>query len=423
MRTAPAFPGRACTAAALARAAWQLSLAQRRVAVAWAFLAPTLAVLLLTAGWPLLRTIWFSLTDAMLAAAEPPAFAGVNNYVALVTDAMWWRAVANTAISVLASVALEMVLGVAIALVLSVEWSGQGLLRAAVLVPWAVPTVVSAKMWAWKYHDLYGVINEVLLRLGVIAAPVAWVADPLTALPAVIVVDVWLPTQPLLANYREVFVEQPFGRNLLNSLVVASGTVALAAALSCFAAYALGRVDFRGRRMALLAMLGVSMLPQVAVLSGLFEVISWLGLYDNLGALVISYMAIVLPFMVWMVTTSMAALPPELEEAASLDGAGPAYVLLRIFVPLLAPAIAATGLLAFMTAWNEFLFALTFTLSNETRTVPVAIALISGASEHELPWGRVMAASVIVTLPLVALTMAFQRRIVSGLAAGALGGQ
>jgi len=232
-----------------------------------------------------------------------------------------------------------------------------------------------------------------------------------------------VPPRISFRNYTEIFVEQPFGRNLLNSLFVASATVALAAALACFAAYALGRVRFRGRGLVLLAVLGVSMFPQVAVLSGLFEVITWLRLYDNLGALVISYMMIVLPFMVWMLTTTMAALPPELEEAASLDGAGPAYVLVRIFVPLLAPAIAATGLLAFMTAWNEVLFALTFRLSKETRTVPVAIALISGASEHELPWGRVMAASVIVTVPLIALTIAFQRRIVSGLTAGALGGE
>jgi trehalose/maltose transport system permease protein len=232
-----------------------------------------------------------------------------------------------------------------------------------------------------------------------------------------------IPPRISFANYAEIFVEQPFGRNLLNSLVVASATVTLATALACFAGYALGRVKFRGRGTVLLAILGVSMFPQVAVLSGLFEVISWLRLYDNLGALVISYMVIVLPFMVWMLTTTIAALPQELEEAAALDGAGPAYILTRIFVPLLAPAIAATGLLAFMTAWNEFLFALTFTLSNETRTVPVAIALISGASEHELPWGRVMAASVIVTLPLIALTIAFQRRIVSGLTAGAMGGE
>ncbi len=232
-----------------------------------------------------------------------------------------------------------------------------------------------------------------------------------------------VPRRISFANYTDVFVEQPFGRNLLNSMIVASATVALGAALACFAAYALGRVRFRGRGTVMLAVLGVSMFPQVAVLSGLFEVISWLRLYDNLGALAISYMMIVLPFMVWMLATTIAALPPELEEAAALDGAGPAYVLTRIFVPLLAPAIAATGLLAFMTAWNEFLFALTFTLSNETRTVPVAIALISGASEHELPWGRVMAASVIVTVPLIALTIAFQRRIVSGLTAGTLGGE
>jgi len=232
-----------------------------------------------------------------------------------------------------------------------------------------------------------------------------------------------VPRRISFESYTGIFVEQPFGRNLLNSLIVASATVALATALACFAAYALGRVRFRGRGLVLLAILGVSMFPQVAVLSGLFEVITWLRLYDNLGALVISYMVIVLPFMVWMLTTTIAALPQSLEEAASLDGAGPVYVLTRIFVPLLAPAIAATGLLAFMTAWNEFLFALTFTLSNETRTVPVAIALISGASEHELPWGRIMAASVIVTLPLIALTIAFQRRIVSGLTAGAMGGE
>jgi trehalose/maltose transport system permease protein len=232
-----------------------------------------------------------------------------------------------------------------------------------------------------------------------------------------------VPHRISFESYAGVFAEQPFGRNLLNSLIVAGATVVLATALACFAGYALGRVTFRGRRMVLLAILAVSMFPQVAVLSGLFEVISWLRLYDNLAALVISYMVIVLPFMVWMLTTTIAALPQELEEAASLDGAGPAYVLMRIFVPLLAPAIAATGLLAFMTAWNEFLFALTFTLSNETRTVPVAIALISGASEHELPWGRIMAASVIVTLPLIALTLAFQRRIVSGLTAGAMGGE
>jgi len=164
------------------------------------------------------------------------------------------------------------------------------------------------------------------------------------------------------------------------------------------------------------------MFPQVAVLSGMFELVSWFGLYDTLGSLVLSYLILTLPFTTWVLTTFMRELPRELEEAALVDGAGPWTIITRVFLPLLWPALATTGLLAFITAWNEFMFAITFTLSNGRRTVPVAIALISGASHFELPWGRVMAASVIVTVPLVVLVMIFQRRIVSGLTAGAVKG-
>jgi trehalose/maltose transport system permease protein len=195
--TAPAYSHHHVPAAG-ARAAQRVPLTDRRVRLAWLFLVPTLVVLLATAGWPLLRTMWFSLTDANLTAAEPPAFIGLGNYTALVTDPMWWRAVANTALFALASVALEVALGLAIALVLNVPWRGQGLLRAAVLVPWAVPTVVSAKMWAWMLHDLYGVVNALLLQAGLIAEPIAWAASPRTAFPAVVLVDVW-KTTPFVA--------------------------------------------------------------------------------------------------------------------------------------------------------------------------------------------------------------------------------
>ena len=164
------------------------------------------------------------------------------------------------------------------------------------------------------------------------------------------------------------------------------------------------------------------MFPQVAVLSGMFELIRAVGLYDNLLSLTLSYLILTLPFTTWVLTTFMRELPRELEEAALLDGARPWVVITRVFLPLMWPALATTGLLAFIAAWNEFLFALTFTISNEMRTVPVAIALVSGASQFELPWGRVMAASVIVTAPLVFLVLVFQRRIVSGLTAGAVKG-
>jgi trehalose/maltose transport system permease protein len=133
-------------------------------------------------------------------------------------------------------------------------------------------------------------------------------------------------------------------------------------------------------------------------------------------------MIFTLPFTVWVLTTFMRDLPKEIEEAAIVDGAKPFTIITKVFLPLMGPALATTGLLAFIAAWNEFLFALTFTLSTEMRTVPVAIALISGASSHELPWGNIMAASVIVTVPLIVLVLIFQRRIVSGLTAGAVKG-
>lgn len=223
-------------------------------------------------------------------------------------------------------------------------------------------------------------------------------------------------------NYVSVFREQPFGRNILNSFVVAAAVVALSLALGLTAAWSLSRVAFRGRGALMLAILAVSMFPQVAVLSGMFELIRWLGLYNTLWGLVLADLVLTLPFTVWLLTTFMRELPRELEEAAYMDGATPLTLVVRIFLPLMAPALAATALLAFIAAWNEFLFALTFTLTNEQRTVPVAIALITGASAEELPWGNLMAASVIVTVPLILLVLVFQRRIVAGLTAGAVKG-
>ena len=229
-----------------------------------------------------------------------------------------------------------------------------------------------------------------------------------------------LPSAPNAENYVAEFAEQPFGRNIVNSVAVAGGVVGLSLALGVGAAYALGRAPFRGQSILLFVVLGASMFPQVAVLGGMFEMVTALGLYNRLGSLVVSYLVFTLPFTVWVLATFMRELPRELEEASMIDGASPLTTLLRVLVPVLAPALAATGLLAMIAAWNEFLFALTFILTEERRTVPVAIALISGASQHELPWGRVMAASIIVTVPLVVLVLIFQRHIVAGLTRGAL---
>jgi len=231
-----------------------------------------------------------------------------------------------------------------------------------------------------------------------------------------------IPRSPTFENYIALFQEQPFARNILNSAIVAAVTTAISLGLSVSAAYALGRISFRGRTATSFVILSVSMFPQIAVLSGMFELIQVSGLYDSLSGLILADLILTLPFSTWVLTAFMGELPRELEEAAIIDGAPPWRIVTDVFLPVMAPALVATGLLAFILAWNEFLFALTFTLSEEQRTVPVAIALISGAGGYEIPWGRIMAASVIVTAPLILLVLALQRRIVSGLTAGAVKG-
>jgi len=223
-------------------------------------------------------------------------------------------------------------------------------------------------------------------------------------------------------NYTAVLNQGSFPRNLANSVFVATVTVVLALFLAVTAAFALSRVRFKGRGFLLMVILAVSMFPQIAVLAGLFEVIRALGIYNTPWALIFSYTIFTLPFTVWVLTTFMRDLPVEIEEAAIVDGASPWVIITRVFMPLMWPALVTTGLLAFIGAWNEFLFALTFTSSNDTRTVPVAIALLSGGSQYEIPWGIIMAASVIVTVPLVFLVLVFQRKIVSGLTAGGVKG-
>ena len=223
------------------------------------------------------------------------------------------------------------------------------------------------------------------------------------------------------ANYNTVLTVGSFPRNLFNSIVVSASVVLLALLLAVTASYALSRVRFRGRSL-LLTILSVSMFPQVAVLAGLFEIIRFFHLFNTLWSLVFSYAIFTLPFTIWVLTTFMRDLPIEIEEAAIMDGANPWAIITKVFMPLMWPALVTTGLLAFIAAWNEFLFALTFTSSSSTRTVTVAIALLSGASAHEIPWGAIMAASVIVTAPLVVLVLIFQRKIISGLTAGGVTG-
>ena len=173
-------------------------LTRQRTRAAWLFVAPMLIVLLAVAGWPLARTIWFAFTDANLADLASAQWVGLDNFSYLLTDPDWWVAVRNTLVFTIVSITIETVLGLGIALALNAHFAGRGLLRAAVLIPWAIPTVVSAQMWSWMFNDVFGIINVVLQSLGLIAQPIAWTASPDTALAAVIIVDVW-KTTPFMA--------------------------------------------------------------------------------------------------------------------------------------------------------------------------------------------------------------------------------
>lgn len=179
------------------------ALTRSRVRAAWIFLTPMLIVLAMVAGWPLLSTIFFSFTDATLSADKSWNFVGFQNYYnsewgGLFADGDWWRAVWNTVKFAVISVSLETTFGLGVALLLNQNFKGRGLLRVAVLVPWAIPTVVSAKMWSWMLHDQFGVINHILMGVGIISEPVAWTASPDTSMWAVIMVDVW-KTTPFMA--------------------------------------------------------------------------------------------------------------------------------------------------------------------------------------------------------------------------------
>ncbi|MBE6446941.1 MAG: carbohydrate ABC transporter permease [Alphaproteobacteria bacterium] len=277
----------------------------------------------------------------------------------------------------------------------------------------------------WKYKRLLKNVLFALLCIVVASGclfPFYWaIVSSLRDGAHIFSTNLW-PTEISFSNYKEVCGDTTFLYSFWNSFVVATCTAFLSLFVCLFASYPLARHNFPGRKRILMIALSVNTLPQVAVLSGMFELIRVLDIYNEKSALILAYMIITVPFTLWTLTNFMNNIPKDIEEAAIMDGASQRTILLKVFLPILSPAIVTTGLLAFIAAWNEFLFALTFTLTSQARTVPVALALFSGASQHEVPYGLIMAASVLVTLPLIVLVIIFQRRIISGLTAGAIKG-
>ncbi|HAG60338.1 MAG TPA: sugar ABC transporter permease, partial [Arthrobacter bacterium] len=223
-------------------------------------------------------------------------------------------------------------------------------------------------------------------------------------------------------NFNTVFSESlgnHFGRNLLNSLFVAGVTTVVALLFGVFAAYALSRLEFRFKFLVLGFVLGASMFPGVALVTPLFQLFTNIGWYGTYQALIIPNISFVLPLTVYTLTSFFREMPWELEESARIDGCTQGQAFRKVIMPLAAPAVFTTAILAFIASWNEFLIA--SQLSNDsTKTVTVAIAYFAGAQAHQEPYTAVMAAGTVVTIPLVILVLIFQRKIVAGLTAGAV---
>lgn len=228
------------------------------------------------------------------------------------------------------------------------------------------------------------------------------------------------PGELIFDHYRALFSGRDFWVPIRNSLVVGGTTTVFCVTVGALAAYALARLHFRGRGAILAFILAVTMFPQISIVSPLYLLLRSLGLINTYPGLILPYLTFAMPLTVWLLVGFFRQLPFDLEEAALVDGASRWQAFTRVTLPLAAPGLATTAILTFIYSWNEFLFALSFTLGPERHTVPVAIALFRG--QYQVPWGEILAAAVIATFPVAALVLLFQRRIVQGLTSGAVKG-
>ncbi|WP_188455893.1 carbohydrate ABC transporter permease [Virgibacillus oceani] len=228
----------------------------------------------------------------------------------------------------------------------------------------------------------------------------------------------WFTSNPSLESYEAALTNRPLLRYMLNSFVVSALTTVLALVFASLTSYALTRLPIKGKGLILGLVLAASMFPQIAIISPMFNLITDLGLRNSYLGLVIPYITISLPLAIWILSTFFQKIPFELEESAKLDGASPFQTFRKIIFPLAAPGVFTTGILVFIAAWNEYLFALTINSDDLWRTVPVGISMYQ--SQYSIPWGDISAATVIVTIPIVILVLLFQRRIVSGLTSGSV---
>ncbi|WP_028050907.1 carbohydrate ABC transporter permease [Cellulomonas sp. URHD0024] len=273
--------------------------------------------------------------------------------------------------------------------------------------------------WAWAFITIVVIVYALLPVLSIFATSFK--------LPSQLNLGTFWPKTWTWTNYEEILspngsAQTLFLSSLRNSVGICLIATAIAVVLATLAAYAIARLDFPGKRIVLLTALGVSVFPVVSIVTPLFNLWRQIGLYDTWLGLIIPYLSLTLPISIWTLAAFFRQIPWELEQAAQVDGATTWQAFRKAIVPLAAPGVFTTALIAFFIAWNDFVYGISLTSTDAARPVPAALAFFTGASQFEEPTGSISAAAIIVTIPVVILVLLFQRQIVSGLTQGAVKG-
>jgi multiple sugar transport system permease protein len=271
-----------------------------------------------------------------------------------------------------------------------------------------------------RAKTLWAIGNTIVILAA--AVPVLWIASLSFKDPSTITDATFFPRKWTLQNYRGIFDTSLFTRALLNSVGIALIATALAVVVGSMAAYAVARLRFPGKTLLVAAALLIAVFPPISLVSPLFNLWRQLGLFDTWPGLIIPYLTFSLPLAIYVLSAFFREIPWDLERAAQVDGATPFQAFMRVIAPLAAPGVVTTAILVFIFCWNDFVFAISLTSTNASRTVPAAIAFFSGASQFETPVGSIAAAGVIITIPIIIFVFVFQRRIVAGLTSGAVKG-
>ncbi|SDM05949.1 carbohydrate ABC transporter permease [Lentzea albidocapillata] len=271
-----------------------------------------------------------------------------------------------------------------------------------------------AKKWGW------GVLNTVVVIYALV--PVLWIVSLSFKSSKTLADGNFIPREWSLENYQNIFSTSEFTRALINSIGIAVIATAIAVVFGTMAAYAIARLDFPGKNLLVGVSLLIAMFPQVSLVSPLFEIERSLGLFDTWPGLILPYITFALPLAIYTLSAFFREIPWELEKAAKMDGATPGQAFRRVIAPLAAPGVFTTAILVFIFCWNDFLFAISLTSTEQSRTVPVALSFFTGSSQFEDPAGSIAAAAVVITIPIILFVLFFQRRIVAGLTSGAVKG-